>query len=633
VHVEHGAAGRQVTLRGTYRLINSTTAAPAAPFTSIVSVVNPCRFAVGDGITIDAPGDGYGVGDPEVRTVTATHSGPNCSAGTVTLDRPLAHTHDAQRWVEGSRAGTSALDTQGTNLDFHYTETTGAQTTTFFVGQGFRYLQITGAQEPLSAAQIWVDATHQDSPADHAATFHSSNPMLDVVFALMQRSALYAGQQSFNDSPDRQDGQFLGDAVNESFATMESLGERNLTKQAIANFAFSQQRYWLHPPPGTRSSYGDINAVYPDGDGKRDIPDFTEMYPEWVWRYYWLTGDRGTLALAYPTMQRVATYVADSIARSGPAAGLVSQLVGGSNGDYEYGIVDWPKPMRYDTTVLNAGVSTVVNLRAVEVFRAVADAARVLGDTGDASAYDKKTRDLVATINTKLIEPTGYYDDGLTPATGRQIGNHSEHDQTFALTYGVAPRSSYGRLGNYVATQGMKQGPLDLGQLEQSLIAVDRPDALVALLTDMSADGPAKIYAEGGTSMWEQWNPGCLVAGGHPGDTTRACVGPLIFQQIDESFSHGWGSVGIVGILRGLLGITVTSPGAATVSIAPPRAGLGSASGIEWTEHGPVGVDWHRTARGLAVTVNIPDNVTATVTVPGHAPVVVGSGRTTVTSG
>jgi hypothetical protein len=107
----------------------------------------------------------------------------------------------------------------------------------------------------------------------------------------------------------------------------------------------------------------------------------------------------------------------------------------------------------------------------------------------------------------------------------------------------------------------------------------------------------------------------------------------LIFQPIDESFSHGWGSVGIVGILRGLLGITATSPGAASVSIAPPRVGLDSANGTEWTERGPLSVDWHKTAHGLVVTVNVPDNVTATVTLPGHAPVVVGSGRTTVSSG
>jgi hypothetical protein len=272
-------------------------------------------------------------------------------------------------------------------------------------------------------------------------------------------------------------------------------------------------------------------------------------------------------------------------------------------------------------------------MRAVEVFRALADSARALGKTADATSYDAQQQSLINAINAKLIEPSGFYDDGLAPETGTQIGNHSEHDQTFALTYGVAPTAAYNNLGDYIAQQGMKQGPLDLGQLEAALITAGRADALVALLTDPNADGPAKILAEGGTSMWEQWNPGCVVPGGHPGDTTASCKGPLIAQQTHESFAHGWGSVGIVGILRGLLGITVASPGALRVTIAPPASGLTSASGSEWTERGPVAVDWRKDGSGYTVTVDIPDNMTATVAIPGRPPVVVGSGRTTFSPG
>jgi hypothetical protein len=272
-------------------------------------------------------------------------------------------------------------------------------------------------------------------------------------------------------------------------------------------------------------------------------------------------------------------------------------------------------------------------MRAVEVFRALANSARAMGKTADAASYDAQLQSLTNAINAKLVEPSGFYDDGLLPDSGTQIGNHSEHDQSFALAYDVAPSSAYSNLGDYIANQGMKQGPLDLGQLEAALTTVGRPDALVNLLTNPNADGPAKILAEGGTSMWEQWNPGCVVPGGHPGDTTEACKGPFIAQQTHESFAHGWGSVGVVGILRGLLGITVTSPGAATVRIAPPSSGLTSASGTEWTERGPVSVDWHKAGSSYSVTVDIPDNVTATIAIPGLSPVVIGSGRTTFSAG
>ena len=143
-----------------------------------------------------------------------------------------------------------------------------------------------------------------------------------------------------------------------------------------------------------------------------------------------------------------------------------------------------------------------------------------------------------------------------------------------------------------------------------------QPAALVALLTDTAADGPAKILAEGGTSMWEQWDPGCSAPGGGVGDGTSSCVGTGISQNATDSFSHGWGSGGLFPVTRGLLGITVTGVAAATVQIAPPA----SASGTEWTERGPVSVSWRDLAGTGAgqdtLRVVVPDNVQATVALP-----------------
>ena len=55
----------------------------------------------------------------------------------------------------------------------------------------------------------------------------------------------------------------------------------------------------------------------------------------------------------------------------------------------------------------------------------------------------------------------------------------------------------------------------------------------------------------------EQWNPGCA--------TTWPCN-----PTNNESMSHGWGAWGIVDMIESLLGIQVTSPGAAT-SRSPRR--------------------------------------------------------------
>src|SRR5579875_2295835 len=695
-------ANQQVTMTTSYRLAGTVTTAAAPAGATSITVDDTSSypdfaktgaatgFAAGDPVTIDAPADGYGAGHPETDTITSI------SGGTVRLATPLRESHAAGVWVQGSRVGTAPLDDQTTNLNFSYTESgTPGQTTDFYTPMGWRYLQIyqgTAANggRALTANDIWAveqyNAASQVGPAandpgerdfgpdtagnvrgyadsaadwspasvfasgpgtgtDEAATFDSSNPELNAVFTLMERSALFAGQQAYEDSPDRQEGQFTGDGTNESLAQMEDLHERALTREFIGNLVFSQRRWWTAGAPAKGSTWGELNAIYPDNNisngGKRDIPDYSEMLPELVWDYYLATGDRATLQAAYPTMRNVARYVTDNTSPAGQAAGLVCQLASFSpSTSYKFGIIDWPSTDRYNTVVLNSGVDTVVNMRAVEDYRALAGAAQVLGDTAGAASYAKQTAGLITAINDKLVDANGFYDDGMSVAGGGQavagncsatsgdalIGNYSQNDQTFAIVYGVAPASAYGRLGGYITAQGMKQGPMDFGQLELALVEAGQPAGLVRLLTNTAGDGPAKILAEGGTSMWEQWDPGCGAAGGQAGDNTSyndtECSASAISQNATDSFSHGWGSAGVYPMTRGLLGITPSGVGGSAVRIAPPASGLASARGTEWTQGGPVTVSWRRApGRGAEVTltVTVPDNVTATVALPGGA--------------
>ncbi len=377
-----GVAGRTLSMLTSYRLNNTTLSAPVAAGDTAVQVASASSFAAGDRITVDGPADGFGAGDPEVRTIASV------AGTTITLDRALSRAHASGRWVEGSRAGTSGLDTQGSRMGWSYTEKDGPQTARTFTYWGWRYLQISGAGEPLTADDISAVVQYAHAPQDRRATFASDNRTLNDVFDLMQRSGRYSSQETFLDTPTREKGQFTGDTVDISFANMSALGDRNATRRAIK------------------------------------------------------------------------------------------------------------------------------------------------------------------------------------------------------------------------------------------------------LLTDASADGPAKILAEGGTFMWEQWDPGCA---------TSPCTNPS--QSSSESMSHGWGAWGVVDVLQTLLGVTVTSPGAATVRIAPPAlsgADLHHVSGSVWTQRGTVSVKWTRTGAGYVLDVHVPDNVTATVALPDGrhyvgvgdgAPRQVGDGVFTVGSG
>jgi hypothetical protein len=622
LRLSEGVAGRTLAMRTSFRLNNARLAAPAAAGDSTIKVSTVADFAAGDRITVDAPANGHGAGDPEVRTIASVGTAGADGTGIV-LDAPLERAHAADDWVEGSRAGNSGLDRQGSNMGWFYTEKDGPQTARAFTHWGWRYLQIDapGAGEELDRADISAIVQHSHVSPGRRAAFDSDNPTLDAVFDLMQRSGLYSSQEVFVDTPTREKGQFLGDTVDISFANMASWGERNATVRAIREIVYSGEHVWKAPSnnycttaqvPCSFASLGTpgrLGAVYPNGDNMRDIPDYTEMFPDWVVRYWEQTGDDATLELAYPTMRAVVDYIRRAQPEEGGTAGLVTNLPGGA-GSYRFGIIDWPPPMRYGYTFDGNAARTIHNAEAVGAFLATATAAEALGHDGDAAQYRQWADDLAAAINAKLRRPDGLYSDGLSSAPGNpQIDNTAQHAQTYPIYFGVAPEDAVDTLADHVVAQGMRQGPMTWHKLLRALALAGREDQVVKLLTDREADGPAKILAQNGTFTWEQWNPGC---------STSPCTTP-INESSSDSFSHGWGAWGVVDMIETLLGVSVTSPGAATISIAPPdldQADLGRVRGSVWTQRGTVRAAWSRDRRGVELEVDVPANVTATVAIP-----------------
>ncbi|MCW3845000.1 glycoside hydrolase family 78 protein [Micromonospora yasonensis] len=490
--------------------------------------------------------------------------------------------------TDTGRVATSTLQSQGTNMSFPYLQKDGPQEFRAFTHLGFRYLEIPGADEEIALDDISAVVVHTDVPAGRDATFASSDTTLDAVWTMLKRSALYSVQEAFVDTPTREKGQFLGDAANISYATMGAFGERDATQQAIREFLRSAARYWT-----TGDDRGRYNAVYPNGDGKRDIPDYSLMFVDWVWRYWTQTGDRALLAEAYPAIRDTADYVQRHIPATGPTAGLVTELAGGS-GAYRYGIVDWPEPGRfgYDMTAV---ARTTINAQGVDVLRTTARMAEALGrPAAEVAAYDGRAADLTAAMNAKLRRADGSYVDGLS-ATGEQSGHAGQHATSYAIAHGVAPRADLPALADHLAAMGMKQGPMTAHWLLRALADAGRPDAVLRLLTNPDDLGWANILAQGGTFTWEAWTL-------DPGTN---------FSQ-----SHGWGSQAVVDVQESLLGVRTATPGAAVVDVVPPAVGLDHAAGTVPTQRGPVHLDWRRTGAGLTADLDVPVNVTARVALP-----------------
>ena len=133
---------------------------------------------------------------------------------------------------------------------------------------------------------------------------------------------------------------------------------------------------------------------------------------------------------------------------------------------------------------------------------------------------------------------------------------------------------------------------------------------LVRIVTDAKSPGWANVLAQGGTFTWETWAPSDA-----DGDST----------------SHGWGSSVLVSLVEDVVGMTITSAGAATVSVRPPTPGTGLSyvRATLPTARGGVTVDWHLTDGGQHATLDlvVPPNMRATVRLPGRPVMTVGAGR------
>ncbi|WP_332761016.1 family 78 glycoside hydrolase catalytic domain [Pseudarthrobacter sp.] len=481
------------------------------------------------------------------------------------------------------RVDRSKTASQNTDMSFPYTQAEGPQQFRATVHLGFRYLELPGV-EASDLTRVGAVVIHGQHPQE--GSFSSSDATLDAVFRLLRDSALHGVQEQFVDTPTREKGQFLADAVNISYATMALFGEHAYTAQALREFGWSAGRYWT-----AGEDRGRYNAVYPNGDGKRDIPDFSLMMPEWAEECHLRTGDLALVEELLPHLRATADYALRYLATEGPTAGLVTELGGGA-GPYLHGIVDWPAPGRFGYD-MDCAAKTTVNAQAYSALMSTARLCSLAGQEDAAVRYAGHAGALAETIRTRL-RVGGVMVDGLH-ADGTPSSHASQHATSFPLSLGITDPASSAADAQRIAGQGMRQGPMTVHRLVRALLSEGLTDAVLDLLTNPNQPGWARLLEAGASFTWEAWE---LVDG------------------TDYSQSHAWSASVVKEILEFLLGVRVSVPGGSEVVIEPPVCRLEHAKGSVPLPNGSVDVAWRRTAVGMQLQCTVPAGVTATVRLP-----------------
>ncbi|WP_437921087.1 family 78 glycoside hydrolase catalytic domain [Sphingobacterium sp. LRF_L2] len=470
---------------------------------------------------------------------------------------------------------------QSTDLSYQFILNGNKATFQPVVYLGYRYLQVDHSPIELNVANVHFITRHFELEPEQAS-FTSSNSMLNEVWALMQHSLVLGAQESFVDTPTREKGAFLGDAWSQSVVTMSCMGERALTLRTLLEFLDSQDQYW--------SEEGALNSVYPNVDGKRDIPDYTQQYLIWVWDYFLQTGNLDFLHDNYKKLRKVAMYVSNC---QNETTGLIHHLKGGS-GAYKYGIIDWPAVMRFGYD-MNTEARTVINAYAYADFDIMSKIAHVVGNKEDQSFFHTKAIQLKDAFNRLLLQEDGLYIDGLLE-NNQQSLHISQHANMLPLALNMTPATSVEKVTAQVKEGKMSVGMVTVRFLLEALGEQKEGPHLLELLTNPNWNGWAQTVSKGGTATWESWDA----------------------DQRNESMCHPWGAVGLMGIQRYVLGIKPLSAQHDQIQIKPLdfKGQLQRASGKYTTDKGDVAVAWQQDESTYLLKVTIPVNISAHIAVP-----------------
>lgn len=475
--------------------------------------------------------------------------------------------------------GSLAAFAQSTKMDYAYVQRGGRETFEPYGYLGFRYVQVDFPADQPPPESIGLIARWSRLPEPHA-TFQSSDRTLDAVFELAVHSTRYGSQEQFVDTPTREQGQFTYDAYQISRAAMRAFGERDLTQRGLREFAQSQVKF--------HADTGKVNAVYPNGDGQRDIPDWTQSWVMWAWEYFLETGDRELVSELFPQLVKTGEYV---LSTQNMATGLVDL---GNDPGYKSGIVDWPNRYGYDRTTTQR---TVMTVNAVLVYGAIASLAEAIGRVDEADRFRRGQSQAEQAIERHLWDPArAAYVDGLY-ADGRKSSHASQQANAMMLALGLVPEERIPGVADLVRRAGFETSPVLSRFLVRAYGEHDQDDALYDFLLNPKGRNFASILAAGGTFTWESWEGGQA--------------------ERENSESHAYGAnAALEGIQRYVLGVEIAEPQAARVRVRPHFGPLTFAKGTVPTERGFVHVSWWKLSRSLELDVTLPANVIGDVHVP-----------------
>jgi len=444
-----------------------------------------------------------------------------------------------------------------------------------FTFHGFRYIRIEGYPGVLSKDDLQAVALYSDMP--RTGSFRCSNPLINQL----QHNIQWGQRGNFLDVPtdcpqrDERLG-WTGDAQVFSRTAAFNMG--------VDNF-FTK---WLKDVAADQSPKGAVPFVIPNVLGNGASAGWADVGTIIPWNMYLAYGDRRVLEEQYPSMKAWVEYMRgqskDDLWNTG----------------FHFG--DWLFYRPFDD---NDGRSAVTDKYLIaQCFYAhstqlLINAARVLGRTEEAAAYEQLLKRIKAAFVREYMTPNGRLVSGTQTA------------YVLALEFDMLPDSlqtqAARRLADNVKDYGyhLTTGFLGTPYLCHVLSKWGYTDISYRLL--LQENYPSWLYPVkmGATTIWERWD-------GIRPDSSFQTPGM-------NSFNHySYGAIGdwMYRVVAGL-DTYEDEPGYKHSRIYPhPGGGLTEAEAKLETGYGELSSRWKKEKDSLLLDVVIPPNTSSTVYIP-----------------
>jgi alpha-L-rhamnosidase len=463
------------------------------------------------------------------------------------------------------------------NFADRYIMREGPQEWELFFWKGFRYLQLTFRQLERPIEIESVSLLFTSYPVHYRGSFESSDSLLNQIWETGRWTLQLCMHDAYEDTPWREQSQWVGDAQVELLANYRTFGDVALGSKYLRQIAQGQAPDGKLPAayPAGRSVYPMAQAL----EAEATIPAFMLQWVSTLLNHYFYTGNRDLVLELYPHVSRVIAY----FDRYRDAHGLLSDVPG-------FNFLDW-YPGLDPSALRREGEVTGLNAHYYKALLDAAALADVVADQSKQEEWLSKAHLVKHAINERLwSERKQAY---VHARRGDELAEQVfVHDSVLAAYAGVAPSERVNR-SFAILFDAPEAGTVQIGTpyfYFFYLEALQRADRHQEAL-EVIREAYGRMLAAGATTWWEHLS-------GH------------------ASRSHAWSSGPNVDLSTYVLGVQPTEPAFAAFRVRPEPGDIQWAKGIVPTVRGDIRVEWHRPPSGFDLQVSVPMKARVELSLP-----------------